>query len=359
MPPRYLLIFALIVIMVAACNPAPELVDTAQPTVAASLTLSATAVPHTPTSTPPAIAQITPANTPTPVTPSATPTITNTPGPFEHTIQAGEGLIGIVLQYGHFDLAVLDEVVALNNTMSNADQLPAPGTTILIPRPTPSPTPEGGEMTATYAAQNPGVVQAAESLTGVHVVESGQSMVGIAQQYNATMAMLARLNPQLEFYWRSCDFSIPSGGSDCNPLLNIGDEITVPLPTPTPSATPTPDGSETPTLTPTPGPVRLLWPPPGVTIAGGPLMLRWVNVRPLQSDELYQVTVTDTTSGVVFTGFTDADALTLPGELVPLDAEQHAMVWEITTVRVGNDNVAFRVGAIGEQRNFIWTAPAQ
>jgi hypothetical protein len=222
---------------------------------------------------------------------------------------------------------------------------------ILIPRPTGSPTPPGGEMTATILAVNPPSATP-QVLTMIHTVEEGQTIIGIAVQYNTTMSILANFNPQL--YWFGCDFTIPSGGENCSPSLSIGDELVVPMPTPTPTLSPTPSGSETPTLTPTAGPVRLLWPADGSIVAGGPLTLRWVGAGVLLSDELYQVTVTDHTRGVVYTDFTRDNVLTLPGSMQPVDDAAHAMSWQVEVVRVGNDNVAFRIGAVGEMRTFQW-----
>jgi len=342
------------VLLLAGCNftlateTATSSAPAASPTATAQSPVSAT-----PTATPPRIAQITPASTPTPVTPSATPTITNTPGPYEHVVQPNDQLIAVVQQYGHFSLDVLDVIVTMNPNIPDADHLPPPGSVILIPRPTPSPTPPGGELTATVIARNP-VSATPPMLTMIHTVEEGQTVIGIALQYNTTMAILAELNPQL--YWFGCDFSIASGGENCNPQLGIGDELVVPMPTPTPTLSPTPSGQETPTLTPTPGAVRLLWPAAGSIIAGGPLTLRWVSVGVLQPDELYQVTVTDATRGIVYTEFTRNNALTLPPDLQPADAAIHQLTWEVEVVRVGNDNVAFRVGAVGEQRLFQWRA---
>ena len=319
---------------------------TASPTATVTPPPTATA-----SATPPELALITPASTPTPVTPSATPTITNTPGPFEHVIQPNDQLIAIVQQYGHYDLAVLDAVVTLNPSVTNADRLPPPGSVILIPRPTALPTPPGGELTATVVALNPPSATPA-LLTMIHTVEEGQTVIGIALQYNTTMAILAELNPQL--YWFNCDFTVASGGENCSPQLSIGDELTVPMPTPTPTLSPTPSGSETPTLTPTPGPVGLLWPASGAIIQGGPLTLQWVSVGALEADRLYQVTVTDYTTGTTYTEFVRANALTLPANLQPVDDVIHDIAWQVEVVQVGNDNVAFRVGAPGSPRSFQW-----
>jgi len=128
------------------------------------------------------------------------------------------------------------------------------------------------------------------------------------------------------------------------------------MPTPTPTLSPTPSGSETPTPLPTIGPVRLLWPAPGDIVAGGPLILRWVSSGVLDPDELYQVTVVDATSGVRYTDFTANTSLALPASLQPTDVQPHSVTWQVVVVRVGSDNVAFAVGASGEERPFQWLA---
>ena len=316
--------------------------------------IRSTPPPVTVTATPPDLLAIIPAPTATPVTPSATPTITNTPGPYAHVIQQGETLFGIILEYGHDDpYTVMDEVMALNPGFTNPDRLPSPGTTLLIPPPTSSPTPPGGELTATVIARNPPTATP-PMLTMVHIVAEGQSMLGIAGQYDTTLSILRSLNPDVG--WRGCNFAIPTGGPDCSPSLSIGQEIIVPAPTPTPTLSPTPSGSETPTPTPTFGPVRLLWPSPGDIVAGGPLILRWVSAGILQPDEVYQVTVYDRTTGLIYTQFTRDNTLILPSELQPTDATTHEVTWQVVVAKVGPDNHATVVGAVGEERLLQWVA---
>jgi LCP family protein required for cell wall assembly len=64
-----------------------------------------------------------------------------TPAVIEHRIQPGETLAYIIQLYGYTDLSVIDEVVALNPTMTSPDRLPDVGSVILIPLPSPVPTP--------------------------------------------------------------------------------------------------------------------------------------------------------------------------------------------------------------------------
>jgi len=348
------IVVGVVAVLAAGCNFSPPselpVVQEASPSPTATLIVpSATA-----TAALPAVTAIIPADTPTPVPPSMTPTITDTPGPFEHVIQPGDQLLAIVQQYGHFDPAVLDVIVQMNANITDPDRLPPPGSVILIPRPTPSATPAGGELTATVVAQHPPTATP-EILTMMHTVEEGQTIIGIALQYNTTMLILRLLNPDLD--WRGCDFSVASGGQDCNPPLSIGQELVVPAPTPTPTLSPTPSGSETPTPTPTFGPVRLLSPTPGSIVVGGPLTLRWVSAGVLRGDELYQVTVADHTTGRIYTQFTRDNILTLPADLQPADSSPHDMTWQVVVVRVRDDNRAQIVGALGEERPFQWVAP--
>ncbi len=349
--------FCLIIAVLAGCNFGPAAEPTAaaiQPT--ASLTVTMTPTVTLPARTPPPLSLITPANTPTPVTPSATPTITETPGPIQYVIQEGDQLIAIVRDNGHRSLAVLDEVVALNPNVPSADRLPPPGSTILIPRPTATATPPGGELTATVLAQFPAsptpVLQ-----TMTHIVEQGQTIVGILSQYDIPMYRLRELNPWPAVDWTGCDPAIPSGGEDCSPVLSVGQEILVPAPTPIPTLSPTPSGGETPTPTPTYAPADLLWPSPGDIIQGGPLTLRWVSVGILQPGEYYQVTVTDQTAGTVYTTFTRSNSLTLPAALQPGDAVSHEVSWRVEVVRVQEDNAAVLIAFPGEERPFQWQAP--
>lgn len=342
----------------AGCNFGPAAEPTAliqQPT--ASLTATAAAVREVlPTRTPVPPLLITPASTPTPITPSVTPTITETPGPIRYEIQEGDQLIAIVRDLGHRSLAVMDEVVALNPNVPSVDRLPPPGSIILVPRPTPTATPPGGEITATFLAQFPSSPTPELQLI-THIVETGQTIVGIIAQYDVPMYLLRELNPWPSVDWTSCDPAIPSGGEDCNPVLSVGQEILVPAPTATPTLSPTPSGSETPTPTPTYAPPALLWPSPGDIIQGGPLTLRWVSAGMLQPDEYYQVTLTDHTASTVFTDFTRANSLALPVAIQPGDAVSHDITWRVEVVRVQADHAAVLITFPGEERPFQWRSP--
>ncbi|HRF96508.1 MAG TPA: LysM peptidoglycan-binding domain-containing protein, partial [Aggregatilineales bacterium] len=118
-------------------NPLPQVTDVT-PTLTA--TSSATLQPSPqPTSTEP---PITPTQTETSL-PTETPIPTATEGPWVYTIKEGDSLITIIQQepFNYRTQDVFREIVRLNNLIS-ADILPPVGQTILIPRPTITPTPQ-------------------------------------------------------------------------------------------------------------------------------------------------------------------------------------------------------------------------
>ncbi|MFN8373532.1 MAG: LysM domain-containing protein [Anaerolineae bacterium] len=198
-----------------------------QPQVTPTFQLSATPEPPTATATFTASATVTtisiaqiqlesPTATFTAGIPTETPTATPTLGPYEHVIQEGETLGYIVQLYGYRELSIYDEIVVLNG-MTSPDNLPPPGTTLLIPRQTATPIPEGIESTVSARATfnvNPDTGLPNYPL-GCHEVREGETMVGIALDYNMTLEQLAIVNPDISFG----DFDEPAGAaaapSDC------------------------------------------------------------------------------------------------------------------------------------------------
>src|SRR5690606_14751707 len=118
-----------------------------------------------------------------------------------------------------------------------------------------------------------------------HTVRSGETIVGIADQFETTLAILDQLNPELLFL--NCDFSNPSGGPECNVPLSVDQVIKVPAPTPTPTLSPTPSGSETPTPTPTYAAPLMIFPPDGAIAQGTSIRFQWVSVGVLPPDYVY------------------------------------------------------------------------
>ncbi len=355
----HVLPLALLSLGLAACNvslPNPNASPTPESLVTPSQTLAAAtpteAVTPTPSRTLPPIPVLeSPTATFTAGPPTATYTPTATPGPIEHTIAQGETLGYIIQLYGYTNLAVIDQIVAMNSNITSADRLPGAGAVIMIPRPTSTPTPEG-------FIPSPTPLNALDTLPGEttiteHAVRSGETIVGIADQFETTLAILDQLNPELIF--QNCDFSNPSGGPECNVQLSVDQVVKVPAPTLTPTLSPTPSGSETPTPTPTYAAPMMVFPPEGAVVPGQSIRLQWVSIGMLPADYTYLVEVEDTTTpGKTFFSVTRDTSALVSGEIVPTDGQTHAMRWRI---RVGilTENGTYRaLSADTPWRTFQW-----
>lgn len=352
-------------LLLAACNFAPMPQGDATPTVEQIvLTQAINPSPSlTPTSefvtpTAPLVETATP--TPTAGPPTDLPTATETPGPYEHVMQQGETLGYIIQLYGYRDFSVIDEVVRINENIRNADSLPGAGAVILIPRQTATPTPADFTPPPDVAqVLGIGIAPTSPS-TGLnvdapiiqHTVVEGQTIVDIAVNYHTTLEVLSTLNPDINF--SGCNFSIPSGGPNCNPFLRIGQIVMVPAPTPTPTLSPTPSGNETATATPTYAPPVVISPPQAANVPPGVFELEWVSVGVLQPDEAYLVQVTDTVTGEVYNNVTRSTSLLLPESLVPKDGQAHLMTWTVSVAKPNEAGVYRVVSGLPEQRQFTW-----
>lgn len=317
---------------------------------------------ETPTTTPtitesPTVQQVlletsTPTGTPAPATFTITPTVT--PGPYEHTVQTNETLFGIVSLFGYRDPGILREVVELNG-LSSADDIRV-GQVIRIPRQTATPTPQGYEMTAVMNATlgiTPITSFSSNTEIGCYTVVEGDSIVTIAEYYNTTIEVLRDENPQLIFP-DTCDYNIPSGGPQCNVLIQIDQCVNVPLPTPTPTLSPTPSGSETPTPTPTYVPPQKISPPENATVRGI-VTLEWVGLRVLRTDEVYVVEVVDKTANTApYQASTRENSLELPESLIPSDGQTHTFEWRVFIASPTENGNYRRVSDSGAARVFQW-----
>lgn len=323
-----------------------EVTPTGEPTLTPSATLTPEVV----------IASATPSPIPGP--PTLPPTRTPTPGPYEHTIRQGETLIAIVQQYGYTEfINIIQEVVRLNDNVLNADALPGEGAVILIPRQTATPTPEGLELTPTSQFE---VALAPTNELGLsvdttlmqHQVVEGQTIVDIASIYDTTLEVLSRLNPDIIF--AGCNFSIPSGGPNCNPLLQVGQAVNVPAPTPTPTLSPTPSGNETATPTPTYPAPMVVSPPQDAIVPPGSLRLEWVSVGVLENNQVYLIQIEDTTSGTGLDSITRETSFVIPDNLVPADGQVHVFNWRVGVAAPNEAGIYRIVSGVPEIRRFRW-----
>jgi hypothetical protein len=330
----------------ATPTPNTEPLQTATPTTAPSFTPSMTlsAVPQLVSATP----------TELPGTPTETATDTPTPDPYAtYIIQPGDTM-NYIIQLPPFNYRndfVVAEIMRLNPFITNPNRLPGPGSSILIPLPTATTTPQGGELTATAQPNAPQVSQPIGQIIQVQIKE-GDTIVGITESNSTTLPIVATLNPQLQFI--NCDFTNPSGGPDCNVSLRVGDSVNVPALTPTPTLSPTISGSETATPTPTYGAPSLIFPPQDGNASARTFQLQWVSVGILRDKEVYLVEIQDETAGMQKVAVTTSTSYELPDELVPTDGKTHTIHWRIS-VAAPNDQGAYRyIGAVGEWRTFQW-----
>lgn len=363
---------ALFVVMIAGCNITTN-PQGATPTVQSSVEASASATIPSPTptsqlttptaapsSTPeapqPALATSTTTETPAP--PSETPLPTGTPGPYVHTIAENDTLGYIIQLYGYdYDINVINEVVRLNDSITNADFLPPPGTQILIPRQTPTPIPAGAEITSTAdaaigATRLGDITVAGVSNFGCHIVEEDQTLVEIVLTYNTTLEIISQLNRDLT--WAGCNFTEYSGGPRCNPIIIPGQCINVPLPTLTPTPSPTPNGSETPTAIPTYLQPKAVYPAHNQVVPAAPFRLQWVSAGILRAEENYLVEVTDTTTGAKWTQITRETSILLPETLIPSDGQPHLFQWYVAVARPNEQGVYGFISGSSEIHAFQW-----
>jgi hypothetical protein len=284
----------------------------------------------------------------TPGPPTETETLTPTEGPIEHTVESGENLLNILTQYGLFDLGVIPAVRELNPQIPDLDSLQV-GSTILIPRMTSTPTPEGMELTS-VANATLGITPLVANFENVdcHTVVEGDTIVSIAQDYNTTIEVLSQLNRTTLFFPTTCDFTNRSGGPDCNVNIQIDQCINVPLPTLTPTLSPTPSGDETLTPTPTFAPPRPVYPPQGAIVTGG-VSLQWVSAGRLAANEAYFVQIYDVSQpdAAPVTGISRTNNFQLPDSLAPTDGQERTYEWTVS-VAVRNDQGLYRIIGGGE-----------
>ncbi len=339
-------------------------------------------------------------------TPTATSTATPTPTPVIHVVQSGDTLLAIALEYG----TTVDALLQANDLDERQMIYPGQELVVVIPGPTveipPTPTAEptrflthivkagenltsiatdyGTTVEAIVAAnriENPRslrtdqelIIPLAGSVGGptpvpgaptapprgtevvVHVVQPGESLLGIALQYDTSVEVIMAANNIANAQW-----------------IFAGQELIIPLGTPTPVPTPTPR----PTPTPTPGPPYtapdLLDPAEGETFRGeeADIVLNWASVGILAEDEWYILRLRLMTEPVyqhpsVWTKITSwrMPASLYPSALANIDpsvkAESHLFRWDVTVVRhTGTrpdgkpDGIA--ISPMSATRSFFW-----
>lgn len=312
----------------------------------------------------------------TPMPPTATPTPTVTP--CYQTAGQGDTVLGMAYRCGHRELAIVDVILEING-MKNPEELQL-GQTLEIPWPTPTPGP-GQELTATAQEGEPetqgqeasptlrvnvfGTPDALAKYENIeptlrpgqawHVVEPGQTILGIAYIYDTTIETLSQINPEIPFL--QCDYGDPTGGPNCVVILYEGQRVRVPVPLPTPTLSPTPSGTLTPTPSPTPtfNAPYALGPEDGARFAADQLVtLRWGSTGTLGAQERYIVRVRDLDTGQEYTAAIAETSYILPGGWQPRDRNRHTFEWSIAVGEIDERGMVISARYATEPRRFTW-----
>jgi LysM repeat protein len=270
------------------------------------------------------------------------PTATLTPlPPIKVTIQAGvDTCYGLAGKFGLTDINLL---TTENGKPVDCNNL-QPGQVLLIPQPTPTPPPAS---TATA-----GVFKQTEAACTFdsYTVKEGDSLAGIAANYNVSIESIKKWNSQYSF---------------AGDVVYIGIALRIPLceRLATPGATPTP-------TTPPPYPAPNLLSPRDGTIFGSndqEIALQWAAVATLRDNEEYQVTIEDISSGTgdKILNYVKDTRFIVPVSLRPTDGSTRIYRWSVNVVRISGSTDAgnpiyLSAGLTSERRVFAWggAAPA-
>ena len=263
------------------------------------------------------------------VTPTIAPTLTPEP-PQEYTVAAGDTCLIIAATF-----KVSVNSIILANNLPAACTL-SPGQKLVIPRPTPTASPQPS------STLNPGQATEAACQKDNYVVQSNDTLSKIAAKYNVAVASIRDFN------------HLP------NDTVYEGQKLIIPLCQRAPTAGPTP------TITPPPpyqGPTLLL-PADGAafSLVDDVITLQWASVGTLRPDEAYAVAIEDVTDGSgkkVIDYVTDSKYI-VPATLRPTDTTPHIFRWSVMAVRqTGTDNSGkatwTSAGAVSAQRVFSWS----
>jgi LysM repeat protein len=273
-------------------------------------------------------------------------------------------------------MAVVDIILEINH-MKSPQELQV-GQTLEIPWPTPTPggqsttagTGGGGDLPATEAAPQvrlnefgtPDLLatyQTAEPTLrpgqAWHTVQSGETILSIAIDYDTTIEVLSQINPEVPFL--QCDFGSPSGGPNCSVMLSIGQRVRVPVPLPTLTLTPSPAGTltPTPTATPTFNAPYLLSPQDNAHFRADEMVtLRWGGTGTLAEGERYTVHVHDLNTGATYEAAVTETTYILPGGWQPSDGNRHTFEWTISVATVDAQNNILSEGHETDSWRFVW-----
>lgn len=267
--------------------------------------------------------------TPTPETPTPTSTPEATYTPLSYTVQQLDTCGGI-----GFAFNVSAASIILQNALDANCSLFV-GQSLLIPQPTFTATPQAtatlGEMESTVAACE----------VDRYVVQSGETLSLISLTYGVPMEAIMSWN------------GMTSDSTFEGQRLNI----------PLCMRTYVGQATVTPTVAPPYPAPELLLPADGdaFTSSSDTIALQWASVGTLRSNEYYQVTIVDVTSGrnLQITDEVKDTTFSVPTSFRPTDGRPHIFRWSVVTVaQIGVDAdglpVYIQGGPASLMRTFTW-----
>ncbi len=162
----------------------------------------------------------------------------------------------------------------------------------------------------------------------VHIVEKGDSLLGLAIDYGTSMDAIMEANH-----------------IEDERFIRAGESLIIPLGTSTPTPLPTP----LPTHTPTPGPPYpapiVLLPPEEHRFWGDtdPILLNWMSVGVLGDDDWYLVELRHVQNGeeVIHYGWTRSTSWRVPPDLFPGESARHRLFrWQVRVVHTSTPDVS-------------------
>lgn len=320
--------------------PTERVTETLTPSASPSPTITAS-VPSTELAPPPVlpIQLATSAATPSPLPEAALPTAT--PAPFCIVAGAGDTLYGLIARGGYAGTEITPDLVAvtraLNGLSSNDIQA---GQQYCIPQRTPTPTPQGYDVTQTAVARELPDLPMSVAIVATYVVKEGENITTVQLNSGATLREICALNPPDKINCAGCDVTKPIGLQGCRPIVVVGRSLNVPGPTLTPTISPTPSGLET--ATPTPGYVmpNIASPANGASVRG-PVQLVWLPVTVLQPDEFYLVVWSDMTRQITHQYVTRASTFRISRRWQPPTGASHAVNWQVGVAKRAPDGGSY------------------